>query len=136
VENLKSSAHAVYVINYHFVWGPKGNQAIRELIMLNSLADILVDIAAKYELDIIEKKIEPGYIHLFVSARPRWSPSLLIQKLKGISSTQLYKRYPELRVTYPGGIWSRGYYIGTSGDVPTQELIQEIIRGVDHNPVE
>ena len=74
-------------------------------------------------------RVAPDHVHLFLSAPPRYAPSAIMEKIKGITATKLFQRFPSLRAVLWGGhLWSRGYYVGTSGDKVTNELIRRYIQ--------
>lgn len=117
---MKSTRHAKYNINYHFVWIPKYRKPILSNIK-KELEEILCKIAEDKELEILELKIQDDHIHLFVSSPPANSPSLIINWLKGISARVYNHKYgkPKLK-------WTRSYYVGTAGKV-TEESIRRYI---------
>ena len=58
---LKSTRHAKYVCNYHFVWIPKYGRDV---------LDGLEEIARELGCEIIALHAELDHIHLFVSCPP------------------------------------------------------------------
>jgi len=124
---LKSTLHAVYNINYHFIWIPK----YRKKILIGNigvrLKEMFQEIAEQYGFEILGMEVMPDHIHLFVSAPPRFSPADIVKKFKGISGSKLFLEFPELRKDLrKGKIWTRSYYIGTAGTV-TEETIRKYI---------
>jgi len=56
---------------------------------------------------IIEKKVMRNHIHLFIEADPFESPIGIVKIFKGISSSRLQKKFPELRNNmWRGVLWS------------------------------
>ena len=50
-------------------------------------------------------------------------------KMKGITAEKLFQRFPRIKEMLWGGhLWSRGYYVGTSGDKVTNDLIKRYIQ--------
>lgn len=67
------------------------------------------------------------HVHLFVSAPPKLSPSMIIQYLKGITGRKLYMRFPELKDNlWKGQLWNHSTYIETIGDV-SEDAIRRYI---------
>ena len=63
------------------------------------------------------------HVHLFVTAPPKLSPSLIIQYLKGITGRKLLEKYPELRKQlWKGELWNHSTYIETIGDVSSETI--------------
>ncbi len=61
---------------------------------------------------------EMDHVHLFVTALPKLSPSLIIQHLKGITGRKLFNKFPNLRSKlWQGQLWNHSAYIETAGDV-------------------
>ncbi len=86
--------------------------------------ELLKEVAAKWELEIIAQEVMPDHIHLFVSAPPRFSPAKLAQLFKGTTSYVLRLEFPELKkkIRKAGTLWSPGYYIGTAGNVSSETI--------------
>jgi|SRR5271157_741300 len=125
LDTIRSSAHTKFNNNYHIVWIPK----YRKKVLQNpKIKEILTDIIEgqceenswkKFALEIM-----PDHIHLFVSVPPRFAVDMVVKQLKGNSSRQLRRIFPELR-TLPN-LWARGYYLSTAGYV-SQEQVKKYI---------
>lgn len=122
----KSSA--VFNINYHFVWCPKYRKPILEDQRVKEfLEDQIRTIAETKGYSILELKIMPDHIHLFISASPFEAPTSIIKVFKGVTALRLFKKFPELKTEYwKGKLWSPSYYVGTAGHV-SLETIQKYI---------
>ena len=126
---IRTSAHVTYNLQYHFVWIPK----YRKMILTNEIAQelerVIYGIAERYDFAIEELSIAQDHVHLFLSAPPRYAPSQIMDKVKGITATKLFQRFPSIRdILWGSHLWSRGYYVGTSGDKVTNELIRRYIQ--------
>ena len=79
-------------------------------------------------------EILPDHLHLFVGAKPTVTPFKIIHKLKGNTSIQLRRCFPELR--YLGykkhfgkgfdNLWARGYYCGSAGHVSQEQQGKDV----------
>lgn len=70
---------------------------------------------------------ECDYVHLFVSAPPKISISLIVQSLKGITGRKLYEQFPDLKQKLcKGELWNHSYYVETIGDI-SEETIRKYI---------
>ena len=125
----KRSAHTVYQLAYHFVWIPKYRKLVLDEEVAQELGKLIYGIAERYEVAIEEMAIAPDHVHLFLSAPPRYAPKQIMEKIKGITATKLFQRFPSLKERLWGGhLCSRGYYVGTSGDQVTNDLIRRYIQ--------
>ncbi len=66
----------------------------------------------------------PDHIHLFISALPKYSPSKLMNIIKGTTGGRISKHFPELNIK--GSMWTRAYFVATAGNV-SSETIQHYI---------
>ena len=127
--SVKRTSHAVYNINYHFVWAPKYRQSILFGKLESRIKELFLEIAQQYDFDIEVQEMNLDHVHLFVSAPPRFSPAQLVERLKSISSRIIFKEFPDLKKKlWAGQLWSDGYYVGTSGDKITNETIKKYIK--------
>lgn len=127
------TSSAVFNINYHFVWCPKYRKPILTDKIKEFLKDCLDTICEAKGWKILELSIQNDHLHLFLSANPEFSPTMIVKVLKGVTSLQLFKKYPELKNDYWGGhLWSPSYYVGTAGKV-TSENVKRYIEEQEHN---
>ena len=93
----------------------------------SSGADLIRQIAAEHELEIISGKVARDHVHVFVGYRPNQDVSQIMQWLKGISSRVLLQEFPHLRKRFWGRhFWARGYLAVSSGNI-TDEMVKEYI---------
>ena len=117
---LKIFNHAVGQNSYHFVWCPRFRHKIFKHESLKfACKNILQAICYKYDFEIYELDIGIDHIHIFVDITPNISISKAFQLLKGISSRQLRKCFPDLLNSHywEGGMWSRGKFFRSVGNV-------------------
>ena len=127
------TSSAVYNINYHFVFCPKYRKPILVGKIEEFLRECLNTIVATKGWEILEMEIMPDHVHIFISAKPEFSPVMIIKVLKGVSSLQLFKKYPELKKELWGGhLWSPSYYVGTAGNI-SAETIKKYIQDQKSN---
>lgn len=121
---LKSTRHAKYLCNYHFVFIPKYRKSILDKYK-DDLKEIFHQIAEKWGFEILALEIMPDHVHLFVSAPPKYAPAQIIKIFKGASSRELGKRYPESKTS--SSLWTRSYFVATAGNV-SADVIMEYIK--------
>jgi putative transposase len=125
---MGKASSAVYNINYHIVWCPKYRKNILEGKVKEFLEDQLETIAATKDYKILEIRVMPDHIHLFIEANPFDSPTNIVKIFKGVTSLRMFKKFPELREQlWRGVLWSPSYYVGTAGHV-SAEIIERYIK--------
>ncbi len=89
--------------------------------------EVIRQIAAEHELEIISGKVARDQVHVFLSYRPTQKVSQIMQRLKGTSSRVLLQEFAHLRKKFWGRhLWARGYLAVSSGTI-TDEMILEYI---------
>ena len=120
-------AHTKTDLKVHLVWIPKYRKAVLTGEVAIRVRDVLRQIAAEHELEIVSGKVARDHVHLFISYRPPQSVSRMVQWLKGISSRVLLQEFPHLKKKFWGRhLWARGYLAVSSGTI-TDEMVREYI---------
>ena len=99
------------------------------------LNQIINGICYDNRCDMLACEIMPDHLHLFIGAKPTIMPCRIIHKLKGNTSIQLRRLFPEIKYLgykqhYGSGfkaLWARGYYCGSAGHV-SQEQVKRYIQ--------
>jgi putative transposase len=108
-------------------WIPKYRKSVLTGEVAVRVREIIRQIAAEHELEIISGKVARDHVHVFLSYRPTQKVSQIMQWLKGTSSRVLLQEFPHLRKKFWGRhLWARGYLAVSSGTI-TDEMIQEYI---------
>lgn len=122
--NLKKTRTCVYNINYHFVWSVKYRHKVLSEEVEAYMRELIYQIAEDKGFTVDE--FETGtmdHVHLFVTAPPKLSPSLLVQYLKGITGRKIMERYPDLKKQlWNGELWNHSYFVETVGDVSAETV--------------
>ena len=120
-------AHTKSDLKVHLVWIPKYRKAVLSGEVAIRVRDLIRQIAAEHELEIISGKVARDHVHVFLSYRPNQTVSQIMQWLKGISSRVLLQEFPHLRKKFWGRhLWARGYFAVASGTI-TDEMVKEYI---------
>jgi len=91
--------------------------------------EILKGIEERYYLKFHAVGHENNHLHLLVEARPRYSPSEIMQICKSITAKQIFKKFPEIKEELWGGhFWTEGGHIDTVGDGYGEEKMKEYIK--------
>ncbi|MFT7560693.1 MAG: putative transposase [Flavobacteriales bacterium] len=81
----------------------------------------------RLEIEILRGVVSKDHIHLLISAPPTLSPSDIMRRIKGRSSSKLFQEYPVLKKRYWGQyFWARGFFCVTAGEL-TKEMISEYL---------
>jgi putative transposase len=117
------SSSAVYNLNYHIVFCPK----YRKQVLVDDIEVFLKDcfniIAETNGWKILQMEIMPDHVHIFLSTSVQHSPMMIVKILKGVSGLQLFKKYPALKKKlWDGHLWSPSYYVGTAGNVTSENV--------------
>ena len=125
LKKYQNKTHLVYSCQYHVIFCPK----YRRKVLINGidvrLKEMFLEIADKYDFEIVEMEIMPDYIHLLISCNPRFGIMNCITKLKSITASKLTKEFPELKSKLPT-LWTRSAFISTVGSVSLDVVKQYI----------
>jgi putative transposase len=112
---FRRSAGGVTSLGLHVVWCPKYRRRVlggRVALRLNELLD---EIAADNDWQIVAREVMPDHVHLFVRVRSADSPAEVARKFKGRTSRVLRAEFAWLgrqRV-----LWSKSYFAASVGYV-------------------
>ena len=127
MRHYRLGAHTKSDLKVHLVWIPKYRKAVLTGDVAIRVCDLLRQIAAEHELEIVSGKVARDHVHLLISYRPNQHVSQIIQWLKGISSRVLLQEFSYLRTKFWGRhLWARGYLAVSSGTI-TDQMIREYI---------
>ena len=116
-------------LKYHLVWVPKYRKRLLTTVRRAYLKYLLERVAAEWDLAIVEMEVMEDHVHLFLEAPPRLSPAQIMNTLKGVTSREMFMKFPELRkILWAGHLWADGYYAATVGDKVTAEVVRRYIR--------
>jgi putative transposase len=79
----RPGAHAVFDINYHFVWITRYRCKILRRRITERARDLLRQICQARRVVIKRGAVSPDYIHMLSSSPPDLAPASLAQYLKG-----------------------------------------------------
>jgi putative transposase len=132
---LGKTPHTVYKIRYHLVTAVKYHKALLKPEVEDCIREIMRGINERYNIIIDELGFDEDHIHIFCGAKPRYSPSKVLQLIKSITAKQVFNSFPKLREKelWGGEFWSDGKYIGTVGEATNEEVIKRYIRNPTFN---
>jgi putative transposase len=83
MEHYRRTAHTRFDLKYHFVWITKYRKKLLRVDVAVRLRQLVRDICAELEVEIVKGHVSKDHVHLFVSCPPHVSPSYLMQRIKG-----------------------------------------------------
>jgi len=140
IASVKSSFHCKYNLNYHLVWIPMYRKPILRGEVVCVLKQLIHRQCYQQRWEALALEVMPDHIHFFVSAKPKWQPSKIVNQLKGATSRRLRLRFPHLKhLGYPtqkhyDSLWADGYYAGSAGHV-SQDAVQRYIQEQQGKPI-
>ena len=122
--DYRRSRHAVHSVKYHFVFCPTRRRRVLKGAVAKRLRQIIEEVAAENEWEIVKLAILPDHVHLFLQADTRHAPYQVVRAFKGRSSRILRDEYPRL-LRLPS-LWTRSYFCSTTGRV-SEETVKRYI---------
>ena len=114
---VRSNNNVVYRCTYHVVWCPKYRRPVIEEAVDARLKQIIRDVCAERECNIIELETMPDHVHLLVECDPQYGIHRLVKQIKGRSSRVLRQEFDSLRSRLPT-LWTNSYFVATVGGAP------------------
>lgn len=114
---IRTLSHCYYDLKYHFVWTPKyRGKVLDDEKTKQELTRIFTSISKWKQMEIIELSIQIDHVHLVILSSPTYSPSYIMQIIKGKSSSWLKKKIRHnVKLYEKGSLWVRGYFVSTVG---------------------
>lgn len=123
---VRSTRHAKYNINYHFVWIPKTRSNVLYDRIARVVKNVAIQVCKRNGWTPLAMEVMPNHVHLFLSAPPKWAPSDIIKRIKGNVSIQVRRLYQEFKEYREKELWANSYYCGTAGHVSQDQVIRYI----------
>jgi len=114
----QKTATTVHLMNYHFAWCPKYRRKLLTGKLAERLEQLIHEKARQLGCGVIQLRIMPDHVHLFVEGNPKLSPNRIIGEIKGYTSRVLRQEFLEL-LRMPT-LWTRSYFVSTAGNVSSK----------------
>ncbi len=125
---LKSTSHAVYQAQYHFVWCPKYRKKLLVGEIQKRVKEIFYEIAEQFDFEIDRCEVAEDHVHILISFPPRYSIAKVVGIIKGRSGSIMFEEFPKVKKKLWGGhFWEQGYFARTVGEHVTDEVIRRYI---------
>ena len=121
----RSNNNVVYRCAYHVVWCPKYRRPVIEGTVDVRLKQIIREVCAERECNLIELETMPDHVHLLVECDPQYGIHRLVKQVKGRSSRLLREEFPSLKRRLPT-LWTNSYFVATIGGAPL-EIVKQYV---------
>ena len=122
---VRSNNNVVYRCAYHVVWCPKYRRPVIEGAVDERLKQIIREVCAERECNLIELETMPDHVHLLVECDPQYGIHRLVKQIKGRSSRVLRQEFDSLRSRLPT-LWTNSYFVATVGGAPL-EIVKQYV---------
>lgn len=122
---IRSNNNVVYRCAYHVVWCPKYRRPVIEDAVDDRLKEIIQEVCAERECNLIELETMPDHVHLLVECDPQYGIHRLVKQIKGRSSRLLRQEFPDLKSRLPT-LWTNSYFVATVGGAPL-EIVKQYV---------
>jgi REP-associated tyrosine transposase len=116
--------HTVHVIVYHLIWCPKQRRHTLVDKIPSRLEQIIRDVSAEHDLQVLELAIQRDRVHLFLRANPYTLPMDIARLIKGRSSHELREEFPSLKKML--SLWISSIFYSTAGNI-SSDVVQHYI---------
>lgn len=125
---LRKGRHVVYMLHAHLIFITKYRGKVFTNEHLDKLKEMMGDICRNHQATLTEFNGESDHVHLLINYHPATSLSKLTNVLKGITSREMKRHFPELnQVAWrKNALWSPSYFVGSVGGAPIEVLRQYI----------
>jgi len=126
--DYRRGRHVVSALHVHLVFVTKCRRGALTGEILERCEQIMRDVCADFEADLVEFNGEDDHVHLLVHYPPKVAISKLVNSLKGVSARLLRKEFTGHmdRHIMHGHLWSPSYFAASCGGAPL-EIIRQYI---------
>ena len=122
---VRSNNNVVYRCAYHVVWCPKYRRPVIEGDVADRLTQLIREVTAERNCNLIELETMPDHVHLLVECDPQYGIHRLVKQIKGRSSRVLRQEFPSLKSRLPT-LWTNSYFVATVGGA-TLEVVKQYV---------
>ena len=117
MSRFRKLSHTLWHCQYHVVWVPKYRYRVLTGPVRDAVDRGIRAICGYHGCEVVELNVQPDHVHLIVLVPPKVAVSELMGRVKGQTSTRVFKQFPALRrQKYWGNhFWAQGYCVDTVG---------------------
>ena len=114
---------------YHIVCVAKYRRLVITEEVDAVLKDVCIEIAKRYEIRFLEIGAESDHVHFLVQSVPKYSPTMIVMKIKSITAREIFAKVPSVkRQLWGGEFWTDGYFVSTVGEHANEDVIRNYIQ--------
>jgi putative transposase len=125
MNKFKSNRNVFFSCKYHVVFCPKYRRKVLVGGIDFRLKEIIAQVAAELQVDILELEVMPDHVHILCEVDPHFGIHKFVRGVKGRSSRLLRQEFPNLRSRLPT-LWTHSYFVATVGGAPLAVIKQYI----------
>ena len=107
------------------VWCPKYRRKVLVGDIEQRLKELIYEVAAEINVDIIEMEIMPDHVHLLMEVDTQFGIHRAVITIKGKTSRVLRSEFASLRSRLPS-LWTNSYFLSTVGGASLSVIRQYI----------
>jgi putative transposase len=120
------ASHSKYLLKVHLVFACKYRKKLFNNSELDaSLKEIVADIAANSDFDLIVMETDKDHVHLMVDYPPTLSVFQIVRRLKSLTTRRLWERHEDILQWFfwkERTFWSDGYFACSTGDASAETI--------------
>ena len=121
--------HNVTILLYHIVCPTKYRRVVFSEEVDNTLKDICLEIAERYEIHFLEIGTDKDHVHFLIQSVPTYNLSKIVRTIKSITAREIFRRIPEVKKLLWGGeFWTDGYFVNTVGRNGSEDAIRQYVK--------
>ena len=126
--SIKKTSQTEYDLRYHFVWVPKRRRKILKGKIKEKISGMIRFACQLHEFEVFELVVEEEHVHLYIGAKPKYSPSEIMNIIKGGTARKIRQMFPGLEESiWNASFWQDGYFVrcvGSIDDAKVRKYIQ------------
>jgi len=120
--------HNKTLLLYHLVFPVKYRRKVIDILISESIKEICLEIADRFEIEFVEIGTDEDHIHFLVQSVPTMSVDQMIRTIKSITAREIFHKFPEVKKELWGGnFWTSGYNANTVGHYGNAEVINKYV---------
>ena len=109
------------LINYHFVFCPRYRRKIFNIDGVEQrFKELTIRECNKCGIEILAMECHVDHVHMFVSVLPTKSIPEVMKQIKGATSIQFRREFPQLKAM--PSLWTRSYFVSTADKVSSETI--------------
>lgn len=127
----RHAATCVHKLDFHLVISTKYRRPVLVGEVGRLARDLIVQKAAELETWLLGVAVQPEHVHILIGLKPTQSVAEIVGQIKGLTSFQAFKQFPDLLEAILPAVWARPMSHRTSpisNDNTSTTLCQRIER--------